>query len=202
VSNLRIRQDRVTAKGESSAAEIDEVNVRRGLAEEAGAEALELLDRVSGVEDRWKRRDVSFEIRGDAEISRYGLSSGLGGVNDGERVVEGGQGATDGRLEQGVVGAAEEEGGCTGGLGEGFGEVDSEDLVGDGVVDPAFFDEGDEEGAGFFEGLEVEGVEGAGVRVGLDGGGGGEDQDLSRRSEMQVLRLRSASLRMTICFMG
>ena len=62
--------------------------------------------------------------------------------------------------------------------GEGFGEVDAEDFVGDGVVDPALFDEGDEEGAGFFVGFEAEGVEGVGVGVGLDGGGGGEDEDL------------------------
>ena len=64
------------------------------------------------------------------------------------------------------------------GGGEGFGEVDPEDFVGDGVVDPAFFDQGDEERAGFFVGFEVEGVEGVGVGVGLDGGGGGEDEDV------------------------
>jgi len=46
------------------------------------------------------------------------------------------------------------------------------------VVGPAFFDEGDEEGAGFFVGFEVEGFEGSGVGVGLDCGGGGEDEDL------------------------
>jgi hypothetical protein len=65
-----------------------------------------------------------------------------------------------------------------GGGGEGFGEVDFEDFGGDGVVDPALFDEGNEEGAGFFDGFEVEGVEGPGVGVGLDGSGGGEDEDL------------------------
>jgi hypothetical protein len=46
------------------------------------------------------------------------------------------------------------------------------------VVDPALFDERDEEGAGFFVGFAVEGVEGAGVGVGLDGGLGGQDEDL------------------------
>ena len=57
-------------------------------------------------------------------------------------------------------------------------QVDFQDFVGHGVIDPAFFDERDEEGAGFFVGFEVEGVEGVGVGVGLDGGGGGEDEDL------------------------
>ena len=64
------------------------------------------------------------------------------------------------------------------GFGEGFGEIDFQDFVGDGVVDPAFFDERDEEGAGFFGGFEAEGVEGVGVGVGLDGGCGGEDEDV------------------------
>ncbi len=67
-------------------------------------------------------------------------------------------------------------------MGECFGQVDFEDFVGDGVVDPAFFDKGNEEGAGFFGGFEVEGVEGVGVGVGLDGGGGGEDQYLDSGS--------------------
>jgi hypothetical protein len=56
------------------------------------------------------------------------------------------------------VGAAEEEGLRRGRGGEGFGEVDLENFVGDGVVDPAFFDQGDEEGAGFLVGFEAEGV--------------------------------------------
>jgi hypothetical protein len=88
------------------------------------------------------------------------------------------QGAADGGFEQGIVGAAEEQ--CLGvrGFGEGFGEVDFEDFVGDGVVDPALFYERDEEGAGFFVGFEAQAVEGVGVGVGLDGGGGGEDEDL------------------------
>ena len=51
------------------------------------------------------------------------------------------------------------------------------DFTGDGVVYPAFFHEGHEEGAGFFMGGEAEGGGGLGIGVGLDGGGGGEDQD-------------------------
>src|ERR1700742_2001232 len=64
-----------------------------------------------------------------------------------------------------------------GGGGEGFVEVDADDVAGDGVVGPAFFDERDEERAGFFGGAEAEGVAGGEVGVGLDGGGGGEDED-------------------------
>ncbi len=46
------------------------------------------------------------------------------------------------------------------------------------MVDPAFFYERNQEGAGFFCGFEVEGVQGLGVGVGLYGGGGGEDDDV------------------------
>jgi len=88
-------------------------------------------------------------------------------------VVQGGEGPEDRGFQKRVVGAAEEESVCDGCFGESFGEVDAEDLVGDRVIDPALFDEGDEEGAGFFAGFEAEGVEGSGVGVRLDGGGGG-----------------------------
>jgi hypothetical protein len=93
-------------------------------------------------------------------------------------MAHGGEGAVDGGLEKGIVGAAEEEGLGSRRCGESFGEVDLEDFVGDGVVDPALFDQGDEEWAGFFVGFEAEGVEGAGVGMGLDGGGGGQDEDV------------------------
>ena len=94
-------------------------------------------------------------------------------------MAQGGEGAADGGLEEGVVGAAQEQDLGVGSFVEGFGEVDLQDFVGDGVVDPALFYQGDEEGAGFFAGLEVEGVEGASVGMGLDGGCGGEDEDLA-----------------------
>lgn len=71
---------------------------------------------------------------------------------------------------------AEEQGVGLGSFGEGFGEVNAEDFGGDGVVGPAFFDQGDEEWAGFFGGGEAEGIEGFGVGVGLGGGGGGQDE--------------------------
>jgi hypothetical protein len=94
-------------------------------------------------------------------------------------MAQGGEGATDGGLEEGVVGAAQEQGLGSRRGGEGFGEIDLEDFVGDGVVDPALFYQGDEEGAGFFAGLEAEGVEGASVGMGLNGGGCGEDEDVA-----------------------
>ena len=53
------------------------------------------------------------------------------------------------------------------------------------MVDPAFFYEWDEERAGFFGGLEVEGVEGVGVGVRLNGSGSGEDDDLAFGSRLR-----------------
>ena len=97
--------------------------------------------------------------------------------------------------------AAEEEGLGVGGFGEGFLQVDFQDFVGDGVVDPAFFDERDEQGAGFFVGFEVEGGESSFVGVGFDGGLGCEDEDCGGwcrfspdRRQTQVLRLRPVRL--------
>ena len=48
------------------------------------------------------------------------------------------------------------------------------------MVDPAFFDKGDEEGAGFFVSFESERVQGVGVGAGLNGGGCGEDENPRR----------------------
>ena len=82
-------------------------------------------------------------------------------------MADGGEGAVDGLFDERVVGAAEQKGLGGGGSGEGFGEVDAEDFVGDGVVGPAFFDERDEQGAGLFGGFEAEGVAGRGCRRGI-----------------------------------
>ncbi len=146
------------------------------MAEEMGAKLLEFLDGVGGVEGAgwwWGScLGAGFEAGG------YGVGGGLGGVDDSERVAEVGEGLLEERTEKGVVGAAEEQGGEGGAFPEGFGEVDASDLAGDGMVDPALFDEGDEQGAGFFGGGDAEAGEGLGVGVGLDGGGGGEDEDL------------------------
>ncbi len=115
------------------------------------------------------------------EVFGHGFGCGPGGVNDGEGMVEGGEDAVDGWLKEWVVGAAEEEGLGVRSFDEGFFQVDFQDFVGDGVVDPAFFYQWDEKRAGFFVGFEVEGCEGSGVGMGLDGGLGGEDEDVGER---------------------
>ena len=65
------------------------------------------------------------------------------------------------------------------GFGAEFVEIDVDDFGGDRVVGPAFFDEGDEQGAGFLDGAQAEGLAGGGVGVALDGGVGGDDQDVA-----------------------
>ena len=93
------------------------------------------------------------------------------------------------------MGAAEQERLGVGCFGQGFLQVDFEDLVGDGVVDPAFFYEGDEEGAGLFGGLEAEGGEGVGVGVGLDGGGCGQDEDMGGSGDWRRFEQNAGVLR-------
>ena len=96
------------------------------------------------------------------------------------------------------MGAPQEQGLSLRSFVEGFGEVDLKNFVGDGMVDPAFFDQGDQERAGFFVSCEAECVEGLGVGVGLDCSGGGEDEDvvcggvgLRFERDARVARLRS-----------
>ncbi len=112
------------------------------MAEEVGAEALEFFYGVGGVEGAGGVGALG-EV---GELGGYegggGLGGGVGGVDDVERVAEALQGGCDKRLDERVVGAAQQEGGGVRGGGEGFGEVDAEDFGGDGVVDPAFFYEG------------------------------------------------------------
>ncbi len=68
-------------------------------------------------------------------------------------------------------------------LGDGFGkkliEIDADDLCGDGVAGPALLDQGDEQGAGHFQGAKAAGGAGGGVGVALHGGVGGDDQDVA-----------------------
>ena len=90
------------------------------------------------------------------------------------------EGLGDGGGDEGVVGAAEEDG-VGGGAGEGFGEINAEDVAGDGVVGPAFFDEGDEKRTGHFGSVKMKGGAGVAVGVGGDGGGGGENEDVGVR---------------------
>ncbi len=164
-----------------SAAKVDEVDLGEWLTEELGAQAGELLYGVGGVEGAGGGPGFGDGLRGGGlgrpEVCGYGVCGGLGRVDDGEGVVEVGEGLLKDAGEEGVVGAAEKEGGEGRVLGEGFGEVDAGDIAGDGVVDPALFDQGDEEGAGLFDGVEAKVLEGVEVGVGLDGGGGGEDED-------------------------
>src|ERR1700757_1670063 len=81
------------------------------------------------------------------------------------------------------MGATEDKGvsaHARGGSGAGeFAEVDSDDGIGDVVVDPAFFDKRDEQWTGFLVGAEV--VRGAcsPVGVALHGGVGADDEDVA-----------------------
>ena len=81
------------------------------------------------------------------------------------------------------MGAAEDEGVGLEARARGFGEelveIDADDFGGDGVVGPAFFNQGDEEGAGFLDGAQAEGLAGGGVGVAVDGGVGGDDEDVA-----------------------
>lgn len=75
-----------------------------------------------------------------SEVIDDSLGRGSSGIDDDERVVEGGEGAANCRLEEWIVRATEQKGSCVRGLVQGFGQVDAEDFISDGVVDPAFFD--------------------------------------------------------------
>ncbi len=87
---------------------------------------------------------------GDGRVKRLAMSCAVArAVEAAESMmwsgwVELGEGAADGGFEQGIVSAAEQERLRAGRGGESFGEVDAEYLAGDGVVDPALFDERDE----------------------------------------------------------
>ena len=117
---------------------------------------------------------------GCGEVGRYGMCGGPGRVDDVHGVVEGVQGGFDEGFEERVVGAAQQESVGVGGFGQGFEKVDAEDFGGDGVVDPTFFYQGDEEGAGFLGCGQAEGGQGVEVGVGLDGRRGGQDENVGR----------------------
>src|SRR6185437_1537524 len=166
----RVSQDRSTA-------EVEELDGVDGLAEESAAEIAELLYGISGIEVAlpWRRCRCCC-VQGGSDLR----SSGFGGVDDsdGRR-----KPAFDIGAEQRVVGAAEDErvgieAGAAGVL-EKFAEVSVDDLLGDGVVDPALFNQWYEEWAGFFEGSQAAVAAGGGVGVAFHGGGRGDDQDVS-----------------------
>ena len=96
-------------------------------------------------------------------------------------------------FQQRIVGAAEHEGVGVQALGRGFGaeffEVNTYDLLGHGMIGPAFFDEGDKKRAGFLESAKAMGLAGGGVGVALNGGIGGDDENV-------------AGLRRPVCGLG
>ena len=164
------------------AAQIHESDFGDGLAEEVGAEALKFLDRVGGIEGAGGGAGRRGREEG-GDQGGSGASGGFGGVNDGHRdkrirrVGDGFEDALDGGLDERVVSAAEQQGLGLGSAGEGFGEIDFDDVVGDGVIDPAFFDERDEERTGLLMGFETKRAEGVEIGMGLNRGGGGKDED-------------------------
>ena len=75
--------------------------------------------------------------------------------------------------------AAEEQGRGGGGFGESFGEIDAGDFGGDGVVGPAFFDQRNEQRAGFFRAFKSKGMKRLRVGAGVDRSGGGEHENVA-----------------------
>lgn len=157
--------------------EINEFDVVDGLSEEAAAEAAEFFGRVRCEEARrrWSR-DGGRQMDGGGDLR----GGDFGGVDDVDRLGERGFNLA---TQERVVCAAEQESvrvergfAC---LGEQLRKIDAQDFAGDGVVDPTFFDERDEQWAGFFDGVEAAFGAGGGVGVAFDGGGGGDDHDVS-----------------------
>ena len=68
---------------------------------------------------------------------------------------------------------------CGGGFGGEFAEIDADDFVSHVVADPAFFDEGNEQRAGFLERAQVLSCAGGFVGVAVHRGVGGDDQHVS-----------------------
>ncbi len=66
-----------------------------------------------------------------------------------------------------------------GGFGAELIEIDVDDLGGDWVAGPSLFDQWDEQRTGFLDGAEAEGLAGAEIGVALDGGVGGDDEDVA-----------------------
>ncbi len=146
-----------------------------GRAEEPGGQSFKALALVG---------DVAGESAGECgegvsphciEVLANHQCGMAGGVDEGDGVAEG---FLDGGSEEGVVGAAEDEGGDVE-IHEGL-EVFAEDESDEEVIgESAFFDHGYEEGAGAGEDLDggVECGDGGGVGGGGDGGFGGDEAD-------------------------
>src|ERR1700694_3409323 len=135
----------------SSAPEIDKLDIANGAIEEAGAEARKLFDGIGG-----EAADLGVwgcepgGGRGVAAVDKAfsSIGSGFGGV---DYLHSGGDGGFDELMQEGVVGAAKDQGvrilALRGGIGGEFVEVDFEDFGGDGVVGPAFLNPRHKEGA-------------------------------------------------------
>ena len=84
------------------------------------------------------------------------------------------------RLEQGIVSAAKQYRGGQDALraraAQGFLKVQAKNLFGDGVIGPALFNQGNQQGAGFLIGLQAMGGTGTGVGMALDGGLSGQHE--------------------------
>lgn len=151
-----------------------------GAAEKAGSQRLEFGDGIGGEKGaggrpRW--------IRTCGETGGDGACGGICGVDDADGPM--GRKAQQFSLksipEKRVMRAAEKQAGGLQTLGcgliESFLQIDAEHFGGDGVADPALFDERYEKGAGLLRGGQAESGAGAGVGVALHGGRGGENQD-------------------------
>jgi hypothetical protein len=114
-------------------------------------------------------------------VRERGEGGGFGGIYDGDV----GRGYTaQKRFDQGVVRASENEDvGFSCRAAHCFGQIDPGDLFGDRVLDPSFFDEGDEQRAGFFESGEASAGESALVGVTVNGGFGAENDCFASLTE-------------------
>lgn len=130
--------------------------VTGGPAKETRTEPLELVDGVGGeaMDLGWLTgiiTELSLSSAVDQANSR--IRCGLGRVDDGDASRGG---ALDERAQQRVMGAAEDKGigahAISGGSAGEFAKVDADYGVSDMVVDPAFFDQRDEQRASFLVG--------------------------------------------------
>jgi len=137
--------------------------------EEERRHAAELFDGIGYVEaEGWRAVGWS-----RVELRSCGVGGGFGGVHDGD--VRRGDAAQK-RFDQRVVRASENEDvGFSCRAAHGFSQIDPGDLFGDRVLDPSFFNEGDEQRAGFFEGCEASAGESALVGVTADSRIGAEN---------------------------
>lgn len=145
--------------------------------EEERRHAAELLDGICDVEaEGW--RAVG---RSRVELRSCGMGGGFGGVHDGD---VGWGDVAQKRFDQRVVRASENEDvGFSCRAAHCFGQIDPGDLFGDRVLDPSFFDEGDEQRAGFFESGEASTGESALVGVTADSRFGAENDCFASLTE-------------------